>query len=288
MSAITLVVICGAAAIIHPDLAELRIWSAQLGPWFPLIFLLVHALVTIAPFPRTVFTVSSALLFPAWLAIGLSVGASTISAVIALLIIRGAARDLATSYLRGPMWMRASRRLARRGWLAVGSLRLIGALPFFAVNAAAAVSPVRVLPYALASIVGMLPGTALIVLVTVGLTTGISPVAVAIPLIMGCVGVVGLFLDVKMDVPESAEEHAAHTDTDPATENPDATEPVSESPVATPSTSGDEPPEDDAIAPSAATDPAALRPVADPEEFQPADPADARQTREVLPASDSR
>lgn len=201
--------ICAVAAIIHPDFDQLRQWSIGLGPWFPLVFLLVHALVTISPFPRTVFTVSAALLFPAWAAVALAVGASTISAVLALLIVRGAARDLVTSHLHGQTWHRVHHRIARRGWLAVGSLRMIGALPFFLVNAAAALSPVRVIPYALASLVGMLPGTIMVIMLTVGLTSGINPVTVAVPFAFGVLGVVGLLVGMRTRVPDSPEEAPA-------------------------------------------------------------------------------
>lgn len=201
--------ICAVAAIIHPDFNQLRQWSLGLGPWFPVIFLLIHALVTISPFPRTVFTVSAALLFPVWGAVALSVGASTISAVLALWLIRGAARDLVTSHLHSQTWQRVHRRIERRGWLAVGSLRMIGALPFSLVNAAAAVSPVRVLPYALASLVGMLPGTIVVIMLTVGLTSGVNPIAVAVPFCFGALGILGLLVDMRMRVHDT---HEAPTD----------------------------------------------------------------------------
>lgn len=200
--------ICALAIVVQPDVDELRRWSLGLGPWFPLVFLLVHALTTISPFPRTVFTVSAALLFPAWAAVALSVGASTISAVLALWIIRGAARDLVASHLHGPTWERVHRRVARRGWLAVGSLRMIGALPFFLVNAASALSPVRAIPYALATLVGMLPGTVLVIMLTVGLTSGFNPVAVAVPFAFGAVGVLGLLVDLRMRVADAHDSEA--------------------------------------------------------------------------------
>ena len=64
---------------------------------------------------------------------------------------------------------------ASRGWLAVLSLRLIPAVPFSVINYAAGASAVRVLPYTLATLLGLLPGTAAVVILGDALTGNVSP-----------------------------------------------------------------------------------------------------------------
>ena len=44
----------------HPTVSQVREWADSVGPAFPLVFFLVHSIVTVAPFPRTVFTSSAA------------------------------------------------------------------------------------------------------------------------------------------------------------------------------------------------------------------------------------
>ena len=47
----------------HPTVSQVREWADSVGPAFPLVFFLVHSIVTVAPFPRTVFTLSAGVLF---------------------------------------------------------------------------------------------------------------------------------------------------------------------------------------------------------------------------------
>ncbi|NKW70737.1 hypothetical protein GS943_21170 [Rhodococcus hoagii] len=82
--------------------------------------------------------------------------ATTISAVLALLIVRDRPRRRrrASDPSRSPLGGRPA-RAARL--LAVGSMRLIAMIPFSVVNYCCGVSSVRVLPYTLATVAGILP-----------------------------------------------------------------------------------------------------------------------------------
>ena len=77
-----------------PTAVQLRDWATSVGPWFPLAFLAAHVVVTVLPFPRTAFTLAAGLLFGPLLGVSLAVLASTISAVIALLLVRAAGWQL--------------------------------------------------------------------------------------------------------------------------------------------------------------------------------------------------
>jgi uncharacterized membrane protein YdjX (TVP38/TMEM64 family) len=159
------------------------------GPWFPLAFLAGYIVVTVLPFPRTAFTLAAGLLFGPMLGVTLAVVASTAGAVIALLLVRAAGWQLSRLVSHQAVET-VDARLRDRGWIAVMSLRLIPVVPFSVLNYAAGASAVRVLPYTLATLAGMLPGTAAVVILGDALTGDVSPLL----LVSLCTGVLGLGL----------------------------------------------------------------------------------------------
>lgn len=201
----------------HPAPQQIRDWADSVGPVFPLLFFVVHALVTVAPFPRTVFTLSAGLLFGPILGITLAVAATTVSAVLALLLVRALDRDQVAARLTHPAVRAVDRRLARRGWLAVGSLRLIAPVPFSVINYCAGLSSVRMMPYLLATFVGIIPGTIGVVVLGDALTGKTDPGLLALSGVCITIGVIGLIVDARWGAEqfaavttEAAEEPAPH------------------------------------------------------------------------------
>jgi uncharacterized membrane protein YdjX (TVP38/TMEM64 family) len=174
-----------------PSAVELRDWSTSMGPWLPLAFLGAHIVVTVLPFPRTAFTLAAGLLFGPLLGVTLAVAASTISAMIALALVRAAGWQL-NRLVRHQAVERVDARLRERGWVAVISLRLIPVVPFAPLNYAAGASGVRMLPYFLATLAGLLPGTSAVVILGDALTGDVSPLLFAVSLCTGLLGL-GLF-----------------------------------------------------------------------------------------------
>ncbi|HEY5856202.1 MAG TPA: TVP38/TMEM64 family protein [Aldersonia sp.] len=189
----------------HPNATEVREWALATGPLLPIVFFAVHVLVTIAPFPRTVFTVSAGLLFGPMLGIALAVSATAVSAVLALLIVRYLGRDWVGSRLTHPSVRAVDDRLARRGWLAVGSLRMIGAIPFSIVNYCAGVSSVRVRHFALATLIGVIPGTVSLVVLGDALTGSTNFGMLAVSAAFFALGIAGLALDHRLDAAPATE-----------------------------------------------------------------------------------
>lgn len=181
-----------------PD--ELRSWALAVGPAFPLVFLVVHALVTITPVPRTVFTVSAGLLFGPVTGVAVATSATVVSALAALLLVRVLGREAVAARLRHRALRTVDARLARRGWLAVLSLRLIPVVPFSLLNYSCGVSAVRVGPFLAGTAVGILPGTVAVVVLGDALTGGTSPVLLAVSVAGACLGLLGLVLDAKVPV----------------------------------------------------------------------------------------
>lgn len=75
--------------------------------------------------------------------------------------------------------------------------RLIPAVPFSVLNYAAGASSIRVLPYTLATFVGVLPGTAAIVILGDALTGQVSPALLVVSMCTAGMGVAGLIVEIR-------------------------------------------------------------------------------------------
>ena len=181
-----------------PSMSTLRSWSESTGTWFPVVFWLAYVLITQFPIPRTVMTLSAGVLFGTGAGIALSLTATTIAAVISLLVVRFLLRDWIAPRLTHPAVERINAHLEQRGWLAVASLRMIAGIPFSLMNYAAALTRVRVVPFALATLVGSAPTTILVVVFGDTLTGQANPWAIASLVVLAVFGIAGLLLDVAL------------------------------------------------------------------------------------------
>ena len=197
LTAITAVILVAVAVLVPlPTAVQMRDWANSVGPWFPLAFLGAHVVITVFPFPRTAFTLAAGLLFGPALGVAIAVTASTLSAVIALLLVRALGWQL-SGLVRHPGVESLDTRLRTRGWPAILSLRMIPAVPFSVLNYAAGASAVRIKPYLLATLVGLLPGTAAVVILGDALTGNVDPLLVLVSLCTAGIGVAGLVYEAR-------------------------------------------------------------------------------------------
>ncbi|WP_422747480.1 TVP38/TMEM64 family protein [Mycobacterium sp. WMMD1722] len=190
------ILVAFAWAVPLPTAVQVRDWATSVGPWFPLVFLAAHIVVTTFPFPRTAFSLAAGLLFGPALGVSIAVAASAVSAVLAVLLIRALGWQLST-LISHPAVDRLDDRLRRRGWPSVLSLRLIPVVPFAALNYAAGASSVRLVPYALATLVGLTPGTVAVVILGDALTGRVDPLLVAVSAGIASIGVLGLLYEAR-------------------------------------------------------------------------------------------
>ena len=71
-----------------PSLATMNAWAAGTGQWFVMVFVFGYVVVTQFPIPRTIFTLSSGVLFGPWLGIVVALTATTVSAAVSLSVVR--------------------------------------------------------------------------------------------------------------------------------------------------------------------------------------------------------
>lgn len=163
-----------------------------LGPALPVAFVGVHVLATVTPFPRTAFSLAAGILFGPALGLALALLATTLSAVLALLLVRRVGREAVVRRVHHRALLAVDAHLRRRGWPAVVSLRLVPVVPFWLINYGAGISAVRWAPFAAATLVGAVPGTAAIVLLGGAAGGGGSPTVLVVSVVCGSVGLLGL------------------------------------------------------------------------------------------------
>jgi uncharacterized membrane protein YdjX (TVP38/TMEM64 family) len=174
------------------DLPAVQQAVRSAGLWAPAVFVLLQVAVTVAPVPRTVFTVAAGVLFGSSTGVLLAVVATTATAVLAFWLVRLATRRL-VDRRAGPAFVAEVReRLEQRGLLAVVSLRLVPVVPFSVMNYASGLSGVRLAPYLLGTVLGVLPGTVAVVVLGEAAVGGTPPPALlAVSVAGGLLGLAG-------------------------------------------------------------------------------------------------
>jgi pyruvate/2-oxoglutarate dehydrogenase complex dihydrolipoamide dehydrogenase (E3) component/uncharacterized membrane protein YdjX (TVP38/TMEM64 family) len=118
--------------------------------------------------------------------------ASTIGATLAFLVGRFLFRDAVQRRFEGAMRV-LNEGIRRDGSLYLFMIRLVPLFPFFVVNLAMSLTPIRVLPFFVVSQVGMLPGTAVYVNAGTQLASIESVGGILSPRVIGAFVLLGLF-----------------------------------------------------------------------------------------------
>lgn len=174
----------------HHELVALR----EQRPLFIVgLFFAAYVAVTALSLPgAAVMTMAAGAIFGFWLGLVIDSFASTLGAALAFLSSRYLLRDWVKS--RFPERVEAiDRGVEKDGKFYLLTLRLVPLFPYFLVNIAMGLTTMRVLPFALLSQIGMLPGTALYVNAGVQLARIQSPGDVLSPRVVGSLILLALF-----------------------------------------------------------------------------------------------
>jgi len=142
-------------ADVTPD--TIRAFVLSFGVWAPVVYLLAYGQ-PVVPLPASVMTITGGLAFgPAWGTLAALTGA-TIRACTEFLVARLLGREAVAKLLKGKA-ASLDQRIGAHGFQTVLLIRLIPSLPFDMLNYGLGFSRVRFAPYALASFLGMIPGS---------------------------------------------------------------------------------------------------------------------------------
>jgi uncharacterized membrane protein YdjX (TVP38/TMEM64 family) len=164
---VALVLALGAALFFFDGRALLREGLdaiGRLGPWGPVIFVLLYIAATVLFVPGSALTLGAGALFGVGLGSVYVSIASTLGATAAFLVGRYLARDWVGKKIESHASFAAiDRAVAAEGWKIVGLTRLSPAFPFSLLNYAFGLTRVSLRDYVLASWIGMMPGTVMYV-----------------------------------------------------------------------------------------------------------------------------
>ncbi len=151
------------------DLVAANIWLAGLG------YVVLYALAVAISVPGALWiTITGGFLFGTWIGGALTVVGATIGAIAIFLAARTALADLLRAKA-GPWLAKMAAGFERDGFSYMLVLRLVPLFPFFIVNIVPAFLGVRLRDYALATFLGIIPGS----LVYAGIGAGIGAVIAA-------------------------------------------------------------------------------------------------------------
>lgn len=207
--ALGLLVVLALVALLAPlpDPAQLRNWALAAGPAAALLLFLGYAVVTVTPVPRTVFTLAAGMLLGTVTGVIVAVAATAVSAVLGFALARSVGGNLVARYLDRAVVKKVDSRLADGGWLAVASLRLIPVVPFAPLNYCCGVSSIRLRPYLIGTIGGILPGTTAVVVFGASLTGATSPALLAISAGSAALGAAGLAVTIRRGAHRTDPDH---------------------------------------------------------------------------------
>jgi len=146
------------------------------SPWAPLLFVLLYAGSVALALPGTILTLTGGAVFGFWGGVLLNSIGANLGANLAFVLSRSLGRGGVRYFLRGAQVQRHLSRLdsatETHGFRGLLVLRLIPAVPFNVLNFGPGLTAMRWRTYALATVVGILPGTAVYTLFADALLQG--------------------------------------------------------------------------------------------------------------------
>jgi uncharacterized membrane protein YdjX (TVP38/TMEM64 family) len=152
-----------------PSVAEVRTWVDGAGgvAWVALVLGL--ALILLTPIPRTATSVLLGVVAGFGPGLGVALAGGLLGALAAFALSRALGRVAATR-LAGSRLSRVDQFVVERGFTGVLVGRLLPVVPFVVLSYGAGLTAIRPAPYALATAVGLVPGT--VVQVGIGASVG--------------------------------------------------------------------------------------------------------------------
>jgi uncharacterized membrane protein YdjX (TVP38/TMEM64 family) len=167
---VVLIAVVTAAAVLLPLqqwVDAFATWVEALGVSGMLIFALVYIVAVVALFPASLLTVAAGVAFGLW-AVPLVIASAATGATLAFLLSRYLFRERVQRWARRrPELAAVDEAVRANGWKVVGLLRLSPLVPFNLQNYFFGVTRIALLPYVLATTVGIVPGTVLYVAIGV-------------------------------------------------------------------------------------------------------------------------
>lgn len=141
-------------------LAVLQTWIQDQGIWAPLVFGFIYIAATVFALPGSVLTIGGGLMFGVWWGTLINWMSASTGAMISFLIARYLGREAVEKILRRQSTLRGlDDKISKNGFYPVFIMRLVPLFPFNALNFGLGLTKVSMRHYALATLLGILPGS---------------------------------------------------------------------------------------------------------------------------------
>lgn len=145
-------------SVFQVDASDLRNWILSFGFWAPLIYIIVYTVRPLVFFPASVLSIAGGLAFGAWMGTVYTIIGATLGAMLSFYV----AKTLGKSFVKKEWTGNAGKiqaQMEQNGFLYVLLFRLIPVINFDLISYMAAIAKVRFTSFALATFIGIIPGT---------------------------------------------------------------------------------------------------------------------------------
>ncbi len=148
----------------------------SLGWWGPVLYVFFYTIRPLLLFPALILTLAGGLAFgPLWGTVYVLVGGLG-GALLCFVLARTLGRDIARRHLKDKRYFKAvENRIEQQGFKGMLFLRLMPVFPYDPVSCLAGLTSIRLTPYLLATLIGMVPGALAYNLLGCSLTDLFSP-----------------------------------------------------------------------------------------------------------------
>lgn len=201
-----LAVVALAAYLLRDGIPDVRQTVAAAGLWAPVLFVVLHGAICAGPVPRSVFTVAAGILFGSVTGILAALAGTALAAGLAFVLAKSIGARMVERHAHRPPIAWVLRRVQHRGLVAMISLRLIPPMPFSVMNYASALSGARIVPYLLATVIGVLPGTiSIVVLGDAAVSGDPHPAMFVVSAVSAVIGLAGAYFVARRPLPADPE-----------------------------------------------------------------------------------
>ncbi|MCH4827271.1 MAG: TVP38/TMEM64 family protein [Planococcus sp. (in: firmicutes)] len=145
-------------SVFQVDANDLRNWILSFGIWSPVFYILIYTVRPLIFFPASVLSIAGGLAFGAWLGTLYTIIGATLGAMLSFYV----AKTLGKSFVR-KSWTgnvgKIQSQMEQNGFFYVLLFRFIPVINFDLISYVAAFAKVRFTSFALATFIGIIPGT---------------------------------------------------------------------------------------------------------------------------------
>lgn len=145
-------------SVFEVDANDIRSWILSFGLWAPLMYIVIYTIRPLIFFPASVLSIAGGLAFGAWLGTLYTIIGATLGAMLSFYVAKTFGKSLIRKEWTGNAGKIQS-QMEQNGFFYVLLFRFIPVINFDLISYAAAFAKVRFTSFALATLIGIIPGT---------------------------------------------------------------------------------------------------------------------------------